>query len=307
MTVWRLQTLTGEHSQNNIGQFCLKNNVIAMGWSLETDTRKQLLYKSPIPTIEEYKAMLAKDRNSDKLPKSVKVFLEVAPDDIVWMRSQGLYYFCRIDKNVYWKYDSNDDVHKIDACNQWANVKWITAGDESSVPGAVSTAFIRGMACQRIWKEGIEEYSQNLYNQKVKNVYSVTVIKNQDTFYNYLNPSECEDLLALWLNYKYGYIVVPSTNKRSTELYEFVLIQPTTGEKAFIQVKKGNIDLNKDDFIDISSDGEVWLMTTQGGFNGNGNIRIHEINNRELYDFAMDLNNVNYLSEGIKRWVDLIR
>ena len=307
MAVWRLQTLTGGHGQNNIGQFCLKNGVIAMGWRLDFDTKEQLIAKHPTPTIEQYKKSLEKDTGTNKLPQSLKVFLEIAKDDLVWMRSEGLYYFCRIDENVRWRYDSNEEAYKKDACNQWAKVQWISAGDESAVPGAVATAFIKGRTCQRIQKEGIEEYSQNLYNKKMKKEYEVTVVKNQETFYNYLSPNECEDLLALWLNYKYGYIVVPSTKKRSTELYEFVLIQPTTGRRSFIQVKKGYINLNKDDYIKTSKAGKVWLMTTQGRFTGNGNASIYEVNNKDLYDFAMDLNNVNYLSEGIRRWVDLIR
>jgi hypothetical protein len=307
MTVWRLQTLTGGQGQHNIGQFCLDNSVVAMGWSLESGTRERLLAQYPTPTIDQYKKSLEKDIGTNRLPKNLNNFLDISQDDIVWMRSKGVYYFCRIDENAHWKYDSIKAAYENDACNQWANVKWIQAGDESDIPGAVATAFIRGMVCQRIRKEGIEEFSQNLYNQKEGVYYNVTVGKTQETFYNYLSPSDCEDLLALWLNHKYGYIVVPSTNKQGTELYEFVLIQPKTGGKAFVQVKKGNNNLNKNDYISISTNGEVWLMTTQGKFSGNGNTRIHEINNQELFDFAMDLNSVNYLSEAIKRWVNLIR
>ena len=40
--------------------------------------------------------------------------------------------------------------------------------------------------------------------------------------YNCLSPSDCEDLVCLYLYDKANYIAIPSTNKIATELYECV-------------------------------------------------------------------------------------
>ena len=58
------------------------------------------------------------------------------------------------------------------------------------MPGAIATAFIRGFTLQRVNKEGVEEYSQLLYNKVYdinRDMYpSPDVSLSEGCFYNLL-------------------------------------------------------------------------------------------------------------------------
>ena len=68
--------------------------------------------------------------------------------------------------------------------------------------------------------------------------YKIEIKNDYETFFNYIRPEECEDLLCMLLLKKYGYIVIPSTNKLSTELYECILLNS----------ENGNEDLKSDNY-----------------------------------------------------------
>ena len=69
---------------------------------------------------------------------------------------------------------------------------------------------------------------------------------------------------ALWLYDTKGYVCIPSTNKIATPKYECVLVDPNdlNRKHIYIQVKKGDVDLNTDDYSSLN--GEVYLLTTEG-------------------------------------------
>lgn len=72
----------------------------------------------------------------------------------------------RVKANSTWAF--REDAIQIDAANQLTNIDWYPAtdkADEESVPGAVATSFIMGSTIQRIKKNGVEAYSQMLYNR----------------------------------------------------------------------------------------------------------------------------------------------
>lgn len=133
---------------------------------------------------------------------------------------------------------------------------------------------------------------------------------NQVNFYNFISPTDCEDLLCMYLYKKYGYLVIPSTNKKSTELYECVLLDPKTGKNIFIQVKKGNDKNNKIDVRDyLHLDGDVYLLSTSGNIDNYEegkyeNIKI--VDPEELFNYIIDDKFQNYLPQSIKYWIELL-
>ena len=147
MAVWRLQVNTGGA---NIAEYCLKNHVAAMGWSLDHLSVEK---RAQISTFDDYYT-IAKDeyKNINSVHRMVK---DVKEGDLIWMRSriEGKYYIARVKANSTWVF--NEDAVKIDAANQLTNIDWYPASekaDEESVPGAVATAFIMGSTIQRINK-----------------------------------------------------------------------------------------------------------------------------------------------------------
>ena len=57
----------------------------------------------------------------------------------------------------------------------------------------------------------------------------------------------------MWLYKTKGYIVIPSTNKRGTELYECVLIDPKAEDfkHIYIQVKKGDVEIDASNYSEL--------------------------------------------------------
>ena len=106
-----------------------------------------------------------------------------------------------------------------------------------------------GSTIQRIKKNGVEEYSQMLYNRvhdsalDLFNYPDPALSLCEKHFYSLLQAEDVEDLLALWLYDTKGYVCIPSTNKIATPKYECVLVDPNdlNRKHIYIQVKKQRI------------------------------------------------------------------
>lgn len=307
MAVWRLQVNTGGA---NIASYCIENNVAAMGWSLkqipEADRRK-------IESFQDYERY-ADDLYDDKYDSVKRLYYKVKAGDIIWMRMEGQYYFARVKPESKWVF--KEDAVAIDAANQLTNVEWNLASqkaDEESVPGAVSTAFIKGSTLQRIKKSGVEEYSQMLYNNLHDQMKDPYDYPNPDLslceshFYSLLLPEDVEDLVALWLFDTKGYVCIPSTNKISTPKYECVLVDPadTSRKHIYIQVKKGNVSLNAEYYANLS--GDVYLLTTEGTVtNAEKHKNIYVVNPTDIYQFATNPDKGHMIPENVLHWVKFL-
>lgn len=251
-TVWRLQTSTDSNDGKKISTYCREQSIAAVGWSINDNQIKKynaeafdkiqsirasiksedIYYK----VLEEYNLFNIK---AGKKIVAVETLKRVKPGDYIWMRDNGIYYLGYVGNNLRYVYNPSIDALEHDAANQIEDVEWKPIGDESQVPGVIATAFIRGRTLQRVRKAYMYEYASFIYNGKplVVNVESNESLKQ--LFYNCLSPSDCEDLVCLYLYDKANYIAIPSTNKIATELYECVLVNPLNGKLAYPQVKKG--------------------------------------------------------------------
>jgi len=314
MTVWRLQTNTDSATGYKIADYCLENHVLAMGWSLKNrhlewlseDLLSQALSdRDNIITFQDYTDFLKKyGVYGGRVNANVSRFYhDVKENDLVWIRSDGIYYLGRVTSESRWKYNHSQMALDLDASHQITHIEWQKIGDESDVPGAITTAMIRGQTLQRINKEGASEYSQLLYNEKSNTEFytDFQLEKSYRTFYRLLSPDDCEDLLCLWLYAEFGYIAIPSTNKKATECYECVLKNPKTGQSIYPQVKAGAVDLQKENYAHLP--GEVWLFTTQGRVKGRDiHNNIHVADPKTLYNFiGSDLAH-NILPPSILLW-----
>ena len=146
MAVRRLQLITAGSS---IAAYCIQNHVAAMGWSL-ADIAPTV--RQTIKEFEEYRKY-ADDAYDEKYDSVKRLYYDVKPGDIIWMRSrsEGKYYFARVKPESKWVF--NENAVSIDAANQLTEIDWYPASDkadEESVPGAVATAFIMGQTLQKI-------------------------------------------------------------------------------------------------------------------------------------------------------------
>lgn len=317
MTIWRLHVNT---SGGNCADICRKNKVMAMGWSITdrhiknfTEARKKKICEQRvnIKSYEDYEKLIKKWKVYDGksyVPATVrKLYWEVKPDDLVWIRYEGIYYLGRVGDTSQWVFDK-DNLQK-DAAIQRTDIKWLKVGDESTVPGFVATAFIKGRTLQRINSEAVQIFSQHYYNTKIgkEHYQGLTIEADPEKFYDLLSPTDCEDLVCAYLSYEYKYIVIPSTNKKSTELYECILLDPEDRSHVYIQVKKGNVDIDANDFRHLQ--GEVFLFTSEGTVKNldSNNENIKCISPEELFKFAMSDAATNIVSDSISYWTEYMR
>ena len=324
-TVWRLQTRTDSNDGKKISTYCREESIAAVGWSINDDQikkynaeafdkiqsirasiqSKDIYYK----VLEEYNLFNIKP---GKKIVAVETIKRVKPGDYIWMRDNGIYYLGRVNENSNFMYNCDKDALDFDAANQITGVKWERIGDESQVPGAVATAFIRGRTIQRINKDYMFEYAEYAFGGKPLVLEHSNREFLQQLFYDCLSPNDCEDLVCLYLYDKANYIAIPSTNKIATELYECVLVNPINGKLAYPQVKKGNKELNINDYIELIKDHpnkEVYLFTSEGKVQGDTHIdNIHSISPDELYSWAKEKieGNSCLIPEGIVKWYKLI-
>ncbi len=314
MEVWRLQVKTGN---KNIAKYCIENHVAAMGWSLKELPESERKNIKNIKTFEDYCKYADKVYKSYASVKRLKE--QVKENDIIWMhsRKEGKYYFGRVKKESKWIFNS-EAAEKKDAGNQLTNIDWYeasTRADEESVPGAIATAFIKGSTLQRINKDGVKEYSQLLYNkihdpEKEQFTYEKPHLCLDKHFYMLLSPSDVEDLLALRLYAEKKYVCIPSTNKIATAKYECVLVDPESEKRKhiYIQVKKGKVDLEASDYVNLAKDGnEVYLLTTEGRVkNADKYKNITAVNPDEIYRFAIDPKYKNIIPEHVLYWIEFL-
>lgn len=350
--VWRLQTKTDLSQINSNGisvaEYCIDESVMAMGWTLRESIYKELSTdeqddlknqeKEIVNDFDKYKKIVEERKYSTvnkkfyngKVNGNVRrLAKEIQNGDFIWIRSKGIYYLGRkVEESKYlYKYcdDPNNIILQIGVNNQLTSIEWFKIGDESDVPGCISTSFIKGQTLQRIQKLGCFEISEILYEEKYKEKYKeefkkvynkdTNILKNKmniNIFYSLLSPNDCEDLLYFFFYHKFKYIAIPSTNKTGTQTYEFVMLSSKNRKKKiYIQVKNGNsekVDLYLDNYRDLT--GKVYLLTTGGQIyekkdkkealkiefknnsfmkkigSTNTNKKIYAVNPEALYEFA---------------------
>lgn len=324
-TVWRLQTRTDSEDGKKISNYCLKHKVAALGWSIKDDHIKKYNpeaiieiqeKRKQIKTIDEYYDVVRTyglyGIKKDKSLSAIDMLKEVEKGDYIWMRDNGIYYLGHVGNNLRYKYNFRNKALEHDAANQIKGVLWKPIGDESQVPGVIATAFIRGRTLQRVKKAYMYEYASFIYNGTplVLNIKSNESLKQ--LFYDCLSPSDCEDLVCLYLYDCKGYVTIPSTNKIATELYECVLVDPLNGKWAYPQVKKGEVKLNTNKYIDLIKDNpnkEVYLFSSEDQVVLDTHIdNIHSIASDELYSWVKEKIEKNsfLIPEGIVKWYKLI-
>ncbi len=361
--VWRLHTKPKLSKKNKledkVTNELIRRKIVAIGWTLREDIYNELTNEDKIKVeeneksikndFEKYKEII--EKNSYKTIRDNKrkfFFGKVNPnlirlnnlkkDDLIWIRSKGIYYLGRVTEKSHYLYAYRDskkdsDILKLGISNQFTGIEWHEIGTESEIPGRILIAFYQREALIEIDEKFVVDISQILYNKK-DNYYKISnkLGNNKTNFYSLLSPSDCEDLLYFYLYHKFKYIVIPSTNKINTQNYEFVMLNSNNrDEKIYIQVKNGEVNIEINNYKNFR--GEIYLLTTRGNVLKNGKIltknnidmnngkilnldssfkgNIFIINPEALYEFAKESyknKNKNILiSQSILQWFEYLK
>lgn len=364
--VWRLQTKTEVSKKNKledkVAKELIKRKIVAIGWTLREDIYNELTMseKNKLEKNEkliknnfkEYKKIIEQETYetikgekkkffNGKINNSLNNLKKLKENDLVWIRSKGKYYLGRITEKNHYLYayrdsQKNSDILKLGINNQFTDIDWCEVGSESDIPGRILIAFYQREALIEIDEKSVLDISQILYNKR-DNYYKIPnkIVNNKENFYNLLSPYDCEDLLYFYLYHKNKYIAIPSTNKTSTQNYEFEMVNPKDrNEKIYIQVKNGyskGSDLYLENFKGI--DGIVYLLTTAGNiyetktkkkllqidFKQNyefeeigsteNNKKIYVVNPEALYEFAKEAykNETILMPKSILQWFEYLK
>ena len=147
----------------DISQYCLDNNVAAVGWSfseLLNDDSELALSVRKITTWEDYTACSkACYKYVNSVDSSVeRLHNQVNTGDIIFMRSHDdRYYFARVTNKTKWQF--NHDARNIDAANQLTNIDWQEIKHVRPILGTLENQFkFLGPTFRRIWKPEIWEF-----------------------------------------------------------------------------------------------------------------------------------------------------
>lgn len=258
----------------NSSAYFISNNCVSCGWG-----EPALKCKEIINDFETYKLKWIQTF-SPKWKWGYQgihyLFESVEKGDYLWTRLNGVYYVALINTNPIelFNIDLSLEAQEHDCVVQLRNIKWIKCGTEESVPGSVSTFSRNRKSVIRI--DNNESTLNNMtatsiFSDRVINPNKRNLILDRSMILNFLGPSVFEDLIAIWLFDKFGYFVIPSTSKKSTQMYEFVLINGMKNKDfqkrrmIYLQAKNGNVDLKANNYKHlISSESEIWLVTSGG-------------------------------------------
>lgn len=217
--------------------YCLAHGVLGVGWRVALENTNDW---------ERYLEKATEVHGSLQVCKYIKRW--VSEGDLVWARdTSGRYYLARVTSG--WEYWTCEEAERedIDIANIFrCDIKRV---EIDAVPGKVVASFRARRSIQEVASASAFEYSKHLWNQMVGGtIYEINYDLCRDIFM-LLDAEETEDVLFLFLQSQ-GWYVIPHSRKKDTMAFEYLLVQPKTGEIAAAQVKTGGSGLNRDDYAE---------------------------------------------------------
>ena len=165
-------------------------------------------------------------------------------NDLCWTRDwDGNYYIGKILGE--WEYLSTKDYIDADIVNV-RPCNWVRTGGVDSVPGKVLNSFRAPRTVQAVDDNTVEFYSKLIYSKlNGENAHCWPSDRKLNLF-SLISPEDCEDIVGIYIQEKFGFRLIPSSCRHDTVKTEFVL-KNVEGERAYVQVKQG-VALNVNDF-----------------------------------------------------------
>jgi hypothetical protein len=251
--------------------FCMKEGVLGVGWRTVSNrsTKNWDEYYDEASTTH-------KDLNVCKY-----IYKRVNAGDLAWTRdSFGSYLLARV--NSGWEYWTTEESRRLDI--DIANIFRceLKRVEIDEVPGKIVACFRSRKSIQEIADEKACEYSRHLWNKlSGQSVYQTGITQYPDIFMM-LDDEETEDLLFLYLQSK-GWYVVPNSRKGDTMSFEYLCVNPLTGEVAGTQVKTGNAPLDMNTFASVPH--KTFLFQANDRYLGTRAANVETVTRTELMGF----------------------
>lgn len=215
-------------------------------------------------------------------------FLEqVKPGDHVWVHQGKAYWLCVVGEGLLFGSQISSDYQKYDL-GQARPARWIEI-ETPLINGSVQRGCIAPITLQSITTTLREwESYQFLHSKRVEDKNWQPSISHdellawlepeyREELLSILTPDDVEDLVAYHLQSE-GWMIRKSTCFRSNPTFEFEL-RSRDGQRAFVQVKTGQVSLDASSYLKEADRGIVFLCAAQGQVRNEGshpNIRVIE-------------------------------
>lgn len=236
-------------------EYCLKENVLGLGWPTETQNNNV--------AWEEYESEASEIYGGSELSRVRYLKNNLKKDDLIWTRNEeGNYYLGKVVSE--WEYFSNPEARDADIVNV-VRCELIRVPSVDDVPGKVVACFRPPKTIQAIKDETASNYSKHLWNKISGNEFYYLPSEKYKNVYSFLGSEETEDVIFIYLQIQ-GWVVVPNSRKGDTMSYEFYATNRKTKEKAIVQVKTGHTPLSPKDWENWEE--KVFLFQANGNYNG---------------------------------------
>ena len=172
VNVWRIHLRKGGVKDSvSIGDYCIKNNIAAMGWILKKNNEKIKSGEIIITSYADYEKYVGyEDYKEHHCVKTLA--LKIKPGDYIWtyLKADKTYYLAKVGSNSKYNYNASDEAIENDACNELTNIEWKAIGDHNSVDEKIVDSFKINRTLQRVYNPNTNwtKYSAALkYTQKV--------------------------------------------------------------------------------------------------------------------------------------------
>lgn len=296
---------TGEDDRDTYQDYCYLHKIYAIGWAIDT-----------IPnSIDEYKTIARnvfrnkEGKENRGLNMAISAIEKLESGDFIWTRysKTGQYLLGKVAKNgqditsadfhhLYESKNGNDVYCLSVPCEKWEIFNM------DQVPGIILNSFRGQTIKQSSHSQHIINYCSNIFYKTEPSRQDVLALKS------FLSPDDEEDLLGMYLQKKEHYLMYPSTNKRETDTFEYMLAKEKDDgsiQKAIIQCKMGNTDIELEDFEDYKTF-KIYCVTDEGEVKYKGNTykgdkpNIHVLSLMDLLIWAKDKDNIDILPDRIR-------
>ncbi len=251
--LWRLNLKSQAKKDVNPQDFAIKEGIAGVGWRVEGSHLDSESYMK----LGEAKYSGPGQKGWRTAMNAFHFYMKEG--DLIWTRNaDGIYHLGQITGD--WKYETSHKHLEADLVNIRPCI-WFKVGTIDKVPGKVVASFRASAAVQQVHDKMVNKYSQALYNTfSKKEHYKVVWDQGHDFLKSALSADDWEDLAGLYLQSQLGYLLIPSTCKKSTLKYEFVLLDRENGERAVIQVKSGKTSISPKDFKKLADQEETIIF-----------------------------------------------
>jgi hypothetical protein len=300
MNLWKLNIKTAHDKGENPKQFCLDNKIMGVGWPVQGMPEQ--------PSGPQYlsAARMRYAIDGKKMPGALNAMVDrVKKDDLVWLCDDANHYYLgRVtgDWN-YVSYDGKDDDWDKNDIHNYRQMEWQRIGTADEVPWGIRKQFSRG-TLDSINADGpaMLAFSKRAWNRTTSDhSYEVTEgEEGQGSIFSFIGPDACEDIVALYLQAEKEYFLIPSTCKKTTKHYEFVLRHPD-GHRAYVQVKNGGEELLGTKYrSSLTRTGDKFYLFTLGACKNDGIEGIECLNPVVVEEWILSKKDI--WSEELSRW-----